>query len=49
MMTHSEPLDSNFLLDLYLARPTAIAHPVLQILNFEVSEHNPKEIMYLLV
>jgi hypothetical protein len=44
-MSQSESLSSGFLLDLYLSKPTSITHPLLQILSFELSEHNPKEIM----
>lgn len=37
-------LSHHFLLDLYLSKHTPAIHPLLQILAFENSEHNPKEI-----
>jgi hypothetical protein len=38
-------LSQNFLLDLYLSKPNTVQTPLLQLLGFEQSEHNLKEIM----
>lgn len=43
-MNSAEALSQSFLQDLYAGRSTNLAQPVLQILGFETSEHNPKEI-----
>ena len=46
-MNPADSLSQSFLQDLYAGKPTTLAQPVLQILGFETSEHNPKEITYL--
>jgi hypothetical protein len=45
-MSAPEALSAGFLQDLYASKPSPVSQPVLQLLGFESSDHNPKEITY---